>query len=283
MPEPQTIAVLRDVFVMAMMALAVALPLYAAQRHFSDSAWNVEGNVLSRPYGVPDAVVGLLLIGVMFGGFFTDRAGESSGADVLSESDKLAGVLVSVVFMLLLCLVVIAHLWFIRQLNPAEMFGLRQMSIKRALRFAVGSLILTVIGGVVAMLALMGLNDGPLPGGDSPQDAVKTFAESGSMAYRVSLAVMAIVTAPLTEELLFRGFLYGVVKRGTDRWFAAVFTAVLFAVVHLHVGTAPQLFLLGMGLAIAYEQSGSLLVPIFMHSMFNAWNIAMLAYAASTT
>ena len=93
---------------------------------------------------------------------------------------------------------------------------------------------------------------------------------------------LAIVTAPLTEELLFRGFLYGVVKRITDRWFAAVFTAMIFALVHLHVGSAPPLFLLGLCLAIAYEQTGCLLVPSFMHAMFNAWNVAMLVYETFT-
>jgi membrane protease YdiL (CAAX protease family) len=282
MPSPENIAVLRDVLVMAMLALGLALLLYAGVRMVFDASWNLEGNVLTRPYGAPDALAALLLLAVLCGGFFAREKAGPTPADVTTSGVTLEGLLMNVIFMLLLCAVILGHLIVVRRLNPAEMFGLRQMSLKRALRFAVIALLFTVAGGAIVMLALMGLNEGPLPGGSAPQDAVKSFEDGGNLAYRLALAFVAVVTAPVTEELLFRGFLYGVVKRMTDRWFAAVFTSVIFAVVHLHVGTAPQLFLLGIGLAIAYEQSGCLLVPIFMHAMFNACNIAMLAYAAYT-
>lgn len=281
MPTPENLAILRDVFVIAMLALAVAAGLYAWLRKQTDTLWNLEGNVLTRPYGPLDAVVALLLIGLFGVAFFVtpDAAnGEAVGA---ADPLSLSSLVLQAITMLLLCLVVLGYLRLVRGLNPAEMFGLRQMTLKRSLIFAVPALIISVIAISLGTAALMAWNGGELPD-TSTQETVEAFEKNGSLAFRVMLGFLAIVIAPLTEELLFRGFLYGVVKRSTDRWFAAFFTAVIFAVVHVHVGTAPQLFLLGLGLAIAYEMSGCLLVPVLMHAMFNAWNVAMLVWAVAT-
>jgi membrane protease YdiL (CAAX protease family) len=176
---------------------------------------------------------------------------------------------------------VLVYLAVVRGFNPAEMFGLRQMSVKRAFLFAILGLVLTFLGMVLGTAALVEWNGGKLPD-SSAQETVEAFEKSGSLAFRLMLGLMAVIIAPLTEELLFRGFLYGVIKSSTDRWFSAVFTALIFAIVHFHVGSAPQLFMLGLGLAVAYEQTGSLLVPVFMHAIFNGWNVAMLAYTVFT-
>lgn len=279
MPSSETLAVLRDAFVVALLALVVGTALYAVIRKWSDTAWNVQGNVLTRPYGVPDAVAVLLLLALLGGGFFFPAA-DDLGAEAAAAALDVGSLLMQLLNMLLLCLIVLAYL-LIRGLNPAEMFGLRQLPVRRALLFAVVGLIVTGVGMYLGMNALTAWNGGSLPD-PSAQESVQAFEKSPSLLFRILLGTIAVVTAPLTEELLFRGFLYGVIKKGTDRWFAAVFTAVIFAAVHAHVGSAPPLFLLGLGLAIAYEQTGCLLVPIFMHAMFNAVNIAMLASAAFT-
>jgi membrane protease YdiL (CAAX protease family) len=280
MPPSETLAVLRDAFAVAMLALVVGTALYAVIRQLSDIAWNVEGNVLTRPYGVPDAVAVLLLLALFSGNFFFPAGGEP-GTEAASAALDVASLLMQLLNMLVLCLVVLAYL-LIRGMNPAEMFGLRQLSVGRVLLFAVVGLIVTGVAMELGMMALAAWNGGNLPD-PSAQESVQAFENSSSLVFRILLGLIAVVTAPLTEELLFRGFLYGVVKKGTDRWFAAAFTAAIFAMVHGHVGSAPPLFILGLGLAIAYELTGCLLVPIFMHAMFNAVNIAKLVYEAFIT
>ncbi len=91
------------------------------------------------------------------------------------------------------------------------------------------------------------------------------------------MGVSAVIVAPVVEETLFRGFIYAVTKRLTDRWFSACFTSLMFALVHHHVGSIVPLFVLAMGFTLAYEASGCLLVPIFMHALFNAFNLALLS------
>ena len=51
--------------------------------------------------------------------------------------------------------------------------------------------------------------------------------------------------------------------------------------VHSDLAHWPALFVLALGLGYAYEKSGSLFRPIFMHAMFNG--IAMLSTMASNS
>ena len=68
----------------------------------------------------------------------------------------------------------------------------------------------------------------------------------------------AVVVAPLVEEVIFRGYLYPVFKRFSDRFLAAIVTSMMFALVHGNVpGTLP-LFALALMLTIAYELTGCL-------------------------
>ncbi|MFZ4764244.1 MAG: CPBP family intramembrane glutamic endopeptidase [Roseimicrobium sp.] len=282
MSHTDTLAVLRDVFIVAMLSLGAAIGLYKALRHWSDRPWNLEGNVLVRPFGGSDLVAALLLLFVFGSIFFPAGMARSVPADAEAVAEvSLSSLLGHTVGMLFICCMVLSHMIALRGLNPGEMFGLRQMSVKRALMHAVRALGVTIGGMWLVLAAVVAVNGSNLPD-TSSQEIVQSFEKSQSLAFRILLGLTAVITAPLTEELLFRGFLYGIVKRYTERWFAAVFTSVMFSVVHLHVGTAPQLFILGLGLAIAYEHTGCLLVPVFMHALFNAWNISVLTYLSAT-
>lgn len=92
--------------------------------------------------------------------------------------------------------------------------------------------------------------------------------------------VMAVVFAPVAEELFFRGMLYPAFAKRLGVWSAIVVTALLFALLH---GVEPLLmadlgqsalvigliFPLGLLLAWAYHRRGTLLVPILIHATFN--------------
>lgn len=96
----------------------------------------------------------------------------------------------------------------------------------------------------------------------------------------LALAVMAaVVLAPVAEELLFRGLLHRSLRRRSRIVPATALSSVLFAVVHVDVAFSQPLALVGLTLvgvilAIAYERTGSLLVPIVIHAVHNAVTIA---------
>jgi membrane protease YdiL (CAAX protease family) len=110
------------------------------------------------------------------------------------------------------------------------------------------------------------------------QAIVEMFSESSTIEQRVIIIVLAVSLAPIAEEFIFRFFLYGVAKRYFGRVIAVVGSALLFAAVHGHLPSFAPLFVLGSCFAIAYEWSGSILVPMTMHALFNAITLTALAF-----
>jgi membrane protease YdiL (CAAX protease family) len=92
------------------------------------------------------------------------------------------------------------------------------------------------------------------------------------------IIVFAVAVAPVVEEFLFRFFIYGVLKRYFGRLLGVTFSALLFAAAHAHLPSFAPLFVLGSCFAIAYEWSGSILVAMTMHSLFNSLTLTALAF-----
>src|SRR3712207_3469702 len=104
------------------------------------------------------------------------------------------------------------------------------------------------------------------------------FNESQTLQQRVFIIILAVAIAPLVEEFVFRFFLYGVVRRYLGRFVGLISNAALFAVVHGHVPSALPLFVLGACFTIAYEWSGSIVVAMTMHALFNSLTLVALAF-----
>ena len=92
------------------------------------------------------------------------------------------------------------------------------------------------------------------------------------------IIIFAVAVAPAAEEFLFRFFLYGVLKRYFGRFFGLTANALLFAAVHTHLPSFAPLFVLGSCFTIAYEWSGSILVSMTMHALFNSVSLTLLAF-----
>jgi membrane protease YdiL (CAAX protease family) len=102
-------------------------------------------------------------------------------------------------------------------------------------------------------------------------DAYRSAREVGWLAI---LWIAFVVAAPLSEEILFRGFLY----RGWTRSPRAVAPAVviisaLWAIAHVQYDwfVILRLFLLGLVLGWARWHSGSTMLTFFIHAFNNAW------------
>ncbi len=103
----------------------------------------------------------------------------------------------------------------------------------------------------------------------TPQFAVELLLQSGN-PWRIGwLLFLAVVLAPAAEEILFRGFLYPWLKGKLPALSAWLLTAAIFAAIHFHAMTFPQLFVLGLVLAAAYEVTGSLALCVGLHMCFN--------------
>lgn len=83
------------------------------------------------------------------------------------------------------------------------------------------------------------------------------------------LLVLAVVLAPLCEEFIFRGLVFGGLRRSTGLVPAMLLSAALFAIVHPPVSMMP-VFALGLCTAYVYERSKGLLGPMVVHAVYNA-------------
>jgi membrane protease YdiL (CAAX protease family) len=117
-----------------------------------------------------------------------------------------------------------------------------------------------------------------LRSGPQKQAIVEMFSQSSTLEQRILIIVLAVTLAPLAEEFIFRFFMYGVMKRYFGRAVGVLTSALLFAAVHAHLPSFAPLFVLGSCFAIAYEWSGSILVPMMMHALFNAITLTALAF-----
>jgi membrane protease YdiL (CAAX protease family) len=89
------------------------------------------------------------------------------------------------------------------------------------------------------------------------------------------LAAIAVVAAPIFEEFIFRGLIFGGMRRSFSFFPAALASAAVFALVH-PPGALVPLFFLGLCTALAYERTGRLAAPIVVHGIYNG---SVLAWA----
>ena len=90
--------------------------------------------------------------------------------------------------------------------------------------------------------------------------------------------ITLVIIPPITEEIVFRGFLYNSLKKVTMKRVAVVITSILFAAAHLEFfGENPlnfiaaiDTFVLSLFLIWVYEKTENLWAPIMLHALKNA-------------
>jgi len=91
----------------------------------------------------------------------------------------------------------------------------------------------------------------------------------GQPAYFLTMILGIAILSPLMEELVFRGLLFGWLRRRFTIWNAAGFAALAHALMHFDLGAMAGLFALFLFLAWIYEYSQSLWVPSIIHGVHN--------------
>jgi membrane protease YdiL (CAAX protease family) len=90
---------------------------------------------------------------------------------------------------------------------------------------------------------------------------------------------LGAVTAPIAEEVFFRGFLFGMFWRAGRICLGILFTSLLFAAAHISDAyNTPALLLIGICLAWLYYRTRSLVAPIVAHVLNNGIGISLLFF-----
>jgi membrane protease YdiL (CAAX protease family) len=98
----------------------------------------------------------------------------------------------------------------------------------------------------------------------------------------IALVVYAVVMAPLTEELVFRGLLFHAVADHRGFWPGAFASAIPFGLIHVVSGSALDvsvlvflMMLTGLAWVWIHWRHGNLLVNIAIHASFNAVGVVV--------
>ncbi len=125
--------------------------------------------------------------------------------------------------------------------------------------------------GVAVALLLVGIVLTKLLGGGETQ---LDQMIASSPAARFAIAFLAIATAPLVEELIYRGVLYPPLQRAIGMLWAIIFVSTLFTLVHVaqysnNFGVIAAVGLLGFSVTYVRARTGRLLPCFVIHLVFN--------------
>jgi uncharacterized protein len=84
--------------------------------------------------------------------------------------------------------------------------------------------------------------------------------------------LLIAIAAPISEEVCFRGMLYGGLREKLPRVGAALIAGVLFGALHALTGISavPPLIAFGFVLCLLYEKTGSIVPGILLHMLNNS-------------
>lgn len=98
---------------------------------------------------------------------------------------------------------------------------------------------------------------------------------SGTYEYLLAFTALVII-APIVEELLFRGYLFGKLRAKLGFWTAALATSVLFGFVHMQWNVGVDVFALSLVLCYIREKTGAIWAGIALHMIKNSIAFALL-------
>ena len=136
-----------------------------------------------------------------------------------------------------------------------------------------------VLLSLVLQLGTSLIGELPVPNNDAVTGLARTD-------YKRMIAV-AVLMAPLVEECLFRGVVFGTI-RPKSRFWAYAASIALFSLYHVWqyvlVYQDPKLLLSALAyvpvsaaLTFCYEQTRSIWPPVFFHTCINALSLTVLA------
>jgi membrane protease YdiL (CAAX protease family) len=237
------------------------------------------GKVRTAEFGLPDLLVSIVLVGTFLLLMLRILLSRHSSHDVPTPASP-EQILPSAAFFVILFVGIMGFLRW-RGVRISRVLGLDRITWLGALISAAG-LIIAAFPLVVASGALV-KNFVHDPGPE--QELVTLFRDvTRRQDYESIIKIFAagVIIAPLAEEFLFRGYFYGVFKRYFGSVLSGLFTAALFAAFHMNLASLASLFVLALCFTLAYEASGSLVVPMSMHALFNSAQLLFLYWQAQT-
>ncbi len=107
-------------------------------------------------------------------------------------------------------------------------------------------------------------------GEDANSAAGLVFGEArGTWAWAVAVFALIAIVAPICEEIVYRGLLWGALDQRWGRWVAFGVTTVVFSVAHLELTRTPLLLVVAIPIGLARLYTDNLSASIVAHQVTN--------------
>ncbi len=148
------------------------------------------------------------------------------------------------------------------------------LGLRRPLRSPIGLAAAAYLGYIVMALAYSTVIH------PHQEDVTRDLGFGHGAFGAVAAGVLIVVAAPISEEIFFRGFIFGGLRHRLSFPAAGLISAVIFGLFHYtgpgSLGVVPQLAFLGFALSWVYEETGSIYPTMAIHAVNNALAFALL-------
>ncbi len=161
---------------------------------------------------------------------------------------------------------IIFGFWYRKKIAPTQ----ERIAVKSAFNpWIVCSLLLLSIGLQYVISYLMNFIGMLRPDWmQSYSDLIDTAGISTPSALTL---LYAVIIAPISEELIFRGVTFGYAKKALPLTGAVCLQAVLFGIFHLNMIQGIYAAFLGLFIGYLCEAGGSIAIPVLFHAFFNTF------------
>lgn len=166
--------------------------------------------------------------------------------------------------------------------QPIRALGISAKSLLKNIALAlynyVGFLPVLTVAFIAVIFVAKALNYSP-----APEPIYELLFEEKRPFLLAIISILVSLIGPVVEEVFFRGFLYGALKKRFNIWWAIFISAFLFSLLHTNVIGFLPILTLGIFLAYLREKTGSLIPSITVHVIHNTALAALMFLARELT
>lgn len=190
----------------------------------------------------------------------------ATGVSFKSTNENVLNAVFGVIVYVLTIAIVIGLPWLIKKYKTSrEDIGLSRLPSWLDIFLAPAGLIIYLVLSAILIAIASQLSFINL---DQVQDTGFSRLE---LRYEYIVAfLMLVVVAPVAEEILFRGFLFGKLRKHVPIWGAILITSLLFAFAHGAVNVGIDVFALSIVLCLLRLISGTIWPSILLHMLKNS-------------
>lgn len=208
--------------------------------------------------------VGFVVAQVIVAGIFwlLRQAGVSL---VLVNKSVIGAVVAAAVYLLTLSITFTVPWLFRKSYVSKEDIGLERLPTWTEIFVTPAGFVIYLILTAVLMILFSKI----IPGFDIEQVQDVGFSQlNHRYEYLLAFGTLVVV-APIAEEVLFRGYLFGKLKKNIPVWLAILITSAIFGLIHGSWNIGVDTFALSVVLCLLRQMTGSIWSSILLHMLKN--------------